>query len=125
MENAGSIGIGIALGFVLKNASVIKEATKDFNNLEKVVAKTKLGISGLQKQLDTLKLNSNLREELKAQRKGLQDEILSLGNVIRGGIIGKGLGEAISFESAMADVRKVLNFDENDNIIKIFIYNFL
>ncbi|EJB6836984.1 phage tail tape measure protein, partial [Campylobacter jejuni] len=43
----------------------------------------------------------------------------SLGNVIRGGIIGKGLGEAISFESAMADVRKVVNFDEGDDIKKM------
>lgn len=48
----------------------------------------------------------------------MQDELLSLGNVIRGGIIGKGLGEAISFESAMADVRKVVNFDEGDDIKK-------
>ncbi|WP_257072694.1 phage tail tape measure protein, partial [Campylobacter jejuni] len=87
--------------------------------LEKIAAKTKLGISGLQKELNTLKLNANLRAELKAQRKGLQDEFLSLGNVIRGGIIGKGLGEAISFESAMADVRKVVNFDEGDDIKKM------
>ncbi|EAH6450530.1 phage tail tape measure protein, partial [Campylobacter jejuni] len=92
---------------------------KDFSNLEKIAAKTKLGISGLQKELNTLKLNANLRAELKAQRKGLQDEFLSLGNVIRGGIIGKGLGEAISFESAMADVRKVVNFDEGDDIKKM------
>lgn len=76
MENAGSIGIGVVLGLVTKNASAVGKIVKDFNNLEKVAAKTKLGISGLQKQLDTLKLNSNLREELKAQRKGLQDEIL-------------------------------------------------
>lgn len=73
----------------------------------------------MQKELNTLKLNANLRAELKAQRKGLQDEFLSLGNVIRGGIIGKGLGEAISFESAMADVRKVVNFDEGDDIKKM------
>ncbi|ECL2236786.1 phage tail tape measure protein, partial [Campylobacter jejuni] len=92
---------------------------KDFSNLEKIAAKTKLGINGLQKELNTLKLNANLRAELKAQRKGLQDEFLSLGNVIRGGIIGKGLGEAISFESAMADVRKVVNFDEGDDIKKM------
>ncbi|TXE87060.1 phage tail tape measure protein [Campylobacter volucris] len=119
MENAGSIGIGVVLGLVTKNASAVGKIVKDFNNLEKIAAKTKLGINGLQKQLDTLKLNNNLREELKAQRKGLQDEILSLSNIIRGGIIGKGLGEAISFESAMADVKKVVNFDENDNIKKM------
>ncbi|OCX43544.1 hypothetical protein A7X81_00660 [Campylobacter ornithocola] len=69
MENAGSIGIGVVLGLVTKNASAVGKIVKDFNNLEKVAAKTKLGISGLQKQLDILKLNSNLREELKAQRK--------------------------------------------------------
>ncbi|MFY0745410.1 phage tail tape measure protein [Campylobacter sp. LH-2024] len=119
MENAGSIGIGVILGLAIKNAGAIGKVVKDFSNLEKVAAKTKLGISGLQKQLDTLKLNTNLRAELKTQRKGLQDELLSLGNVIRGGIVGKGLGEAISFESAMADVRKVVNFDEGDNIKKM------
>ncbi|EDP8173107.1 phage tail tape measure protein, partial [Campylobacter jejuni] len=97
----------------------VGKVVKDFSNLEKIAAKTKLGISGLQKELNTLKLNANLRAELKAQRKGLQDEFLSLGNVIRGGIIGKGLGEAISFESAMADVRKVVNFDEGDDIKKM------
>ncbi|EMW5019755.1 phage tail tape measure protein [Campylobacter jejuni] len=119
MENAGSIGIGVILGLVIKNASAVGKVVKDFSNLEKIAAKTKLGISGLQKELNTLKLNANLRAELKAQRKGLQDEFLSLGNVIRGGIIGKGLGEAISFESAMADVRKVVNFDEGDDIKKM------
>ncbi|EHH4058201.1 phage tail tape measure protein [Campylobacter jejuni] len=119
MENAGSIGIGIILGLAIKNASAVGKVVKDFSNLEKIAAKTKLGISGLQKELNTLKLNANLRAELKAQRKGLQDEFLSLGNVIRGGIIGKGLGEAISFESAMADVRKVVNFDEGDDIKKM------
>ncbi|EAI9806403.1 phage tail tape measure protein [Campylobacter jejuni] len=119
MENAGSIGIGVILGLAIKNASAVGKVVKDFSNLEKIAAKTKLGISGLQKELNTLKLNTNLRAELKAQRKGLQDEFLSLGNVIRGGIIGKGLGEAISFESAMADVRKVVNFDEGDDIKKM------
>ncbi|EOI1651198.1 phage tail tape measure protein [Campylobacter jejuni] len=119
MENAGSIGIGVILGLAIKNASAVGKVVKDFGNLEKIAAKTKLGISGLQKELNTLKLNANLRAELKAQRKGLQDEFLSLGNVIRGGIIGKGLGEAISFESAMADVRKVVNFDEGDDIKKM------
>ncbi|EAI0275411.1 phage tail tape measure protein [Campylobacter jejuni] len=119
MENAGSIGIGVILGLAIKNASAVGKVVKDFSNLEKIAAKTKLGISGLQKELNTLKLNANLRAELKAQRKGLQDELLSLGNVIRGGIIGKGLGEAISFESAMADVRKVVNFDEGDDIKKM------
>lgn len=119
MENAGSIGIGVILGLAIKNASTVDKVVKDFSNLEKIAAKTKLGISGLQKELNTLKLNANLRAELKAQRKGLQDEFLSLGNVIRGGIIGKGLGEAISFESAMADVRKVVNFDEGDDIKKM------
>ncbi|EGP8725226.1 phage tail tape measure protein [Campylobacter jejuni] len=119
MENAGSIGIGVILGLAIKNASAVGKVIKDFSNLEKIAAKTKLGISGLQKELNTLKLNANLRAELKAQRKGLQDEFLSLGNVIRGGIIGKGLGEAISFESAMADVRKVVNFDEGDDIKKM------
>ncbi|EFN2844900.1 phage tail tape measure protein [Campylobacter jejuni] len=119
MENAGSIGIGVILGLAIKNASAVGKVVKDFSNLEKIAAKTKLGISGLQKELNTLKLNANLRAELKAQRKGLQDEFLSLGNVIRGGIIGKGLGEAISFESAMTDVRKVVNFDEGDDIKKM------
>ncbi|EAJ6109663.1 phage tail tape measure protein, partial [Campylobacter jejuni] len=110
---------GVILGLAIKNASAVGKVVKDFSNLEKIAAKTKLGISGLQKELNTLKLNANLRAELKAQRKGLQDEFLSLGNVIRGGIIGKGLGEAISFESAMADVRKVVNFDEGDDIKKM------
>ncbi|ECO3379550.1 phage tail tape measure protein [Campylobacter jejuni] len=119
MENAGSIGIGVILGLAIKNESAVGKVVEDFSNLEKIAAKTKLGISGLQKELNTLKLNANLRAELKAQRKGLQDEFLSLGNVIRGGIIGKGLGEAISFESAMADVRKVVNFDEGDDIKKM------
>ncbi|EAL6238155.1 phage tail tape measure protein [Campylobacter jejuni] len=119
MENAGSIGIGVILGLAIKNASAVGKVVKDFSNLEKIAVKTKLGISGLQKELNTLKLNANLRAELKAQRKGLQDEFLSLGNVIRGGIIGKGLGEAISFEFAMADVRKVVNFDEGDDIKKM------
>ncbi len=96
MENAGSIGIGVVLGLAIKNASAVGKVVKDFSNLEKIAAKTKLCISGLQKELNTLKLNTNLRAELKAQRKGLQDEFLSLGNVIRGGIIGKGLGKLLT-----------------------------
>lgn len=116
MENAGSIGIGIVLGLVTKNASAVGKIVKDFNNLEKVAAKTKLGISGLQKQLDTLKLNSNLREELKARRKGLQDEIFTLGNLISSGIVGKSIKVGIDFESAMADVKKVTELSEGHSL---------
>ncbi|EAK0445456.1 phage tail tape measure protein [Campylobacter lari] len=116
MKNAGSIGIGIVLGLVTKNASAVGKIVKDFNNLEKVAAKTKLGISGLQKQLDTLKLNSNLREELKAQRKGLQDEIFTLGNLISSGIVGKSIKVGIDFESAMADVKKVTELSEGHSL---------
>ncbi|EAK9946058.1 phage tail tape measure protein [Campylobacter lari] len=116
MENAGSIGIGVVLGLVTKNASAVGKIVKDFNNLEKVAAKTKLGISGLQKQLDTLKLNSNLREELKAQRKGLQDEIFTLGNLISSGIVGKSIKVGIDFESAIADVKKVTELSEGHSL---------
>ncbi|EPP8195797.1 phage tail tape measure protein [Campylobacter lari] len=116
MENAGSIGIGVVLGLVTKNASAVGKIVKDFSNLEKVAAKTKLGISGLQKQLDTLKLNSNLREELKAQRKGLQDEIFTLGNLISSGIVGKSIKVGIDFESAMADVKKVTELSEGHSL---------
>lgn len=116
MENAGSIGIGVVLGLAIKNASAVGKIVKDFSNLEKVAAKTKLGISGLQKQLDTLKLNSNLREELKAQRKGLQDEIFTLGNLISSGIVGKSIKVGIDFESAMADVKKVTELSEGHSL---------
>lgn len=119
MDNAGSIGIGVILGLAIKNAGAVGKVVKDFSNLEKVAAKTKLGVSGLQKELSALKLNTNLRAHLKSQRKGLQDEFLSLGNIIRGGIAGKTIGSAINFESAMADVRKVMNFDAGDDIKKL------
>ncbi|EAI3247222.1 phage tail tape measure protein, partial [Campylobacter coli] len=89
---------------------------KDFSNLEKIAAKTKLGISGLQKELNTLKLNANLRAELKAQRKGLQDELFSLGNIISGGIVGKSIKVGIDFESAMADVKKVTDLSEGHTL---------
>ncbi|EAL9873644.1 phage tail tape measure protein, partial [Campylobacter jejuni] len=112
MENAGSIGIGVILGLAIKNASAVGKVVKDFSNLEKIAAKTKLGISGLQKELNTLKLNANLRAELKAQRKGLQDELFSLGNIISGGIVGKSIKVGIDFESAMADVKKVTDLSE-------------
>ncbi|EQA3470718.1 phage tail tape measure protein, partial [Campylobacter coli] len=87
-----------------------------FSNLEKIAAKTKLGISGLQKELNTLKLNANLRAELKAQRKGLQDELFSLGNIISGGIVGKSIKVGIDFESAMADVKKVTDLSEGHTL---------
>lgn len=116
MENAGSIGIGIILGLAIKNASAVGKVVKDFSNLEKIAAKTKLGISGLQKELNTLKLNANLRAELKAQRKGLQDELFSLGNIISGGIVGKSIKVGIDFESAMADVKKVTDLSEGHTL---------
>ncbi|WP_139452381.1 phage tail tape measure protein [Campylobacter armoricus] len=119
MENAGSIGIGIALGFVLKNASVIKEATKDFKALEEVLNKTKIGIKGFEKQLNQLKLNSKISEQLKAQKESIKNEILSLKTLVTGGLLSQTIGSSINFESAMADVRKVVNFDENDNIKKM------
>ncbi|HFP7691586.1 TPA: phage tail tape measure protein [Campylobacter jejuni] len=116
MENAGSIGIGVILGLAIKNAGAVGKVVKDFSNLEKVAAKTKLGISGLQKQLDTLKLNTNLRAELKTQRKGLQDELFSLGNLISGGIVGKSVKIGIDFESAIADVKKVTELSEGHTL---------
>ncbi|EOD7222948.1 phage tail tape measure protein, partial [Campylobacter coli] len=69
-----------------------------------------------QKELNTLKLNANLRAELKAQRKGLQDELFSLGNIISGGIVGKSIKVGIDFESAMADVKKVTDLSEGHTL---------
>ncbi|TEY02643.1 phage tail tape measure protein [Campylobacter sp. US33a] len=119
MENAGSIGIGIALGFVLKNAGIVKEVTKDFKSLEEVLGKTKIGIKGFEKQLNQLKLNSKISEQLKAQKESIKNEILSLKTLVTGGLISQTIGSSINFESAMADVKKVVNFDEGDDIKKM------
>ncbi|EMF5580927.1 phage tail tape measure protein [Campylobacter jejuni] len=119
MENMGNLGIGIALGFVLKNAGVVKEVSKDFKSLEEALGKTKIGIKGFEKQLNGLKLNSKISEQLKAQKESIKNEILSLKTLVTGGLISQTIGSSINFESAMADVRKVVNFDEGDDIKKM------
>ncbi|EDO8686909.1 phage tail tape measure protein [Campylobacter jejuni] len=119
MENMGNLGIGIALGFVLKNAGVVKEVSKDFKSLEEALSKTKMGIKGFEKQLNGLKLNSKISEQLKAQKESIKNEILSLKTLVTGGLISQTIGSSINFESAMADVRKVVNFDEGDDIKKM------
>nr|WP_251817104.1 phage tail tape measure protein [Campylobacter jejuni] len=115
----GNLGIGIALGFVLKNAGVVKEVSKDFKSLEEALSKTKIGIKGFEKQLNGLKLNSKISEQLKAQKESIKNEILSLKTLVTGGLIIQTIGSSINFESAMADVRKVVNFDEGDDIKKM------
>lgn len=115
----GNLGIGIALGFVLKNAGVVKEVSKDFKSLEEALSKTKMGIKGFEKQLNGLKLNSKISEQLKAQKESIKNEILSLKTLVTGGLISQTIGSSINFESAMADVRKVVNFDEGDDIKKM------
>lgn len=115
----GNLGIGIALGFVLKNAGVVKEVSKDFKSLEEALSKTKIGIKGFEKQLNGLKLNSKISEQLKAQKESIKNEILSLKTLVTGGLISQTIGSSINFESAMADVRKVVNFDEGDDIKKM------
>ncbi|TNO40480.1 phage tail tape measure protein [Campylobacter jejuni] len=119
MENMGNLGIGIALGFVLKNAGVVKEVSKDFKSLEEALSKTKIGIKGFEKQLNGLKLNSKISEQLKAQKESIKNEILSLKTLVTGGLISQTIGSSINFESAMADVKKVVNFDEGDDIKKM------
>ncbi|EOH1886834.1 phage tail tape measure protein [Campylobacter jejuni] len=119
MENMGNLGIGIALGFVLKNAGVVKEVSKDFKSLEEALSKTKIGIKGFEKQLNGLKLNSKISEQLKAQKESIKNEVLSLKTLVTGGLISQTIGSSINFESAMADVRKVVNFDEGDDIKKM------
>ncbi len=115
----GNLGIGIALGFVLKNAGVVKEVSKDFKSLEEALSKTKIGIKGFEKQLNGLKLNSKISEQLKAQKESIKNEVLSLKTLVTGGLISQTIGSSINFESAMADVRKVVNFDEGDDIKKM------
>lgn len=119
MDNLGSMGIGVVLGMAIKGAGEIKNLTKDFSALENALSKTKIGIKGFEKQLGQLKLNSNITEKLKTQREGIKNEFLNLKTLITGGLIGKTMGSAISFESAMADVRKVVNFDAGDDIKKL------
>lgn len=46
MDNAGSMGIGVVLGMMIKGASGIKNLTKDFSTLENILSKTKIGIKG-------------------------------------------------------------------------------
>lgn len=119
MENIGNLGIGVVLGFALKGADIVKGVTKDFKSLEEVLSKTKIGIKGFEKQLNQLKLNSKISEQLKAQKESIKNEILSLKTLATGGLISQTIGSSIKFESAMADVRKVVNFDEGDDIKKM------
>ncbi|HEG2721496.1 TPA: phage tail tape measure protein [Campylobacter jejuni] len=119
MENIGNLGIGVVLGFALKGTDIVKGVTKDFKSLEEVLSKTKIGIKGFEKQLNQLKLNSKISEQLKAQKESIKNEILSLKTLATGGLISQTMGSSIKFESAMADVRKVVNFDEGDNIKKM------
>ncbi len=107
------------LRICIKNAGVVKEVSKDFKSLEEALSKTKIGIKGFEKQLNGLKLNSKISEQLKAQKESIKNEILSLKTLVTGGLISQTIGSSINFESAMADVRKVVNFDEGDDIKKM------
>ncbi|MDY6120442.1 MAG: phage tail tape measure protein, partial [Campylobacter sputorum] len=109
--------IGITIGVALKGIAELSKLKGGFEDIKKSVEKATGGIKGFEKQLNSIKLSEDKRLKLEINKENLKTEFLSATSLIaRGTAIAMPVKLAMDFESAMADVKKVVDFDSVDEL---------
>ncbi|MDR0666773.1 MAG: phage tail tape measure protein [Campylobacteraceae bacterium] len=104
------IAVGITLGLAVSGLREFMNTNKSFDALRKLAKQTDAGVKGLSATL--VSYRKNLVKIDAAQRKmtDAKNQLFNMKNLIMGGAIAAPFKLAIDYESAMADVSKVVDF---------------
>ncbi|MDR1614396.1 MAG: phage tail tape measure protein [Campylobacteraceae bacterium] len=102
--------LGISLGLAVKGVQKLIETNKSFDNLRKIAKQTDAGIKGLSGTLVAYHKNLVKINYAQQQITDAKSKIFNMKNLVMGGAIAAPFKAAIDFESAMSDVKKVVDF---------------
>lgn len=109
--------IGITIGVALKGIAELSKLKGSFVDIKQTIKDTTGSINGFKNQLASIRLSEHKRLKLGIDKENLKTEFLSATSLIaRGTAIGMPVKLAIDFESAMADVKKVVNFSSDGEL---------
>ena len=95
--------LGISIGLSLRGIGSLGTLSSSLNSLKNTLTDVKNGFKDVEVRTKTL-------SSLKIDQGNLKDQLSTINNLIRGGIAYGGVKVAMDFESAMADVKKVVDF---------------
>lgn len=104
--------VGIAIGVGIKGVGDIMKASKSFESLKNMAKQTDVGIKGLSGTLASYRLNAMKLNNIRINQDNLKNQIFNMQNLLQSAAITLPIKAAMDFESAMADVNKVANFDD-------------
>jgi TP901 family phage tail tape measure protein len=100
----------VGLGFVIKGLQEIIEANKSFDALRKLAKQTDIGVKGLSGTLASYRKNLVKANAAQKEAADAKNKILNMKNLVFNDAIVASLKAAINFETAMADVSRVVKF---------------
>lgn len=104
--------IGISIGLIVKGLSSVNAIKNGFENVKKSVA-------GVSKAISDVNTRIKVLDNLKESRNSLKEQLSrSSKNLIGGVALALPVKLAVDFEEAMADVKKVVDFNSNDELKK-------
>lgn len=111
-----SEAIGISIGLSLRGISELFKLKSSFEKLNSAIVKSGLEVSKFNKDLEAIKSLEDKKLALKLERANLKDELLQVGNLLKGAVFTLPVKLAIDFESSMADVKKVVDFESKEEL---------
>lgn len=104
--------VGISIGLIVKGLSSVNAIKNSFKNVKKSVTEVCKAISDVNTRIKVL-------DDLKESRNSLKQKLIGSGkNLIGGAVLALPVKLAVDFEEAMADVKKVVDFNSNDELKK-------
>lgn len=111
--------LGISIGLAIKGMGEISKVNSSFANLKGAIRQSEANLKGFSRELAKVKKFEDIKLKLKANTEELKADLTDITSLIaRSAPIVLGVKTAIDFESSMADVRKVVDFETKDELKK-------
>jgi TP901 family phage tail tape measure protein len=109
-----SLNMGMVIDFSVSGLPSLQSGNKEVEKLKTLAEQTKLGVKGLSKEIELFSKNMDKISSLQNQNSLIKNKLFNMRNLITAGVAGGGIKVAIDFESAMADVSKVVDFTNKE-----------
>ncbi|MCI6989287.1 MAG: phage tail tape measure protein, partial [Campylobacter sp.] len=111
--------IGISIGLAVAGIKELNQINKSFEEISKSIKNTTGSIKGFEKQLDRIKNIDIKLDKVSIKKDAIKNELFDAVSLLsRSVAITIPIKVAMDFESSMADVRKVVDFNSQDELNK-------
>ncbi|MFV0481358.1 MAG: phage tail tape measure protein [Campylobacteraceae bacterium] len=109
-----NMALGIAINLGIKGLANITKVNTSFDELKKIAKSSSDNVQTLTKNLTAYRLNLQKINDIKLKQDGIRAELFNMKNLITGGALAVPIKLSIDFQSAMGDIKKVVDFANAD-----------